>query len=261
MKALSTAATGMLAQQRNIEVIANNIANMNTTGFKRQRVEFQDLLYQNIERVGANSSDAGTVVPSGVQIGVGVRTAGVYRIADQGALGNTGNKYDMAINGRGYFRVQMPDGNDAFTRAGSFQIDQNGQLVTPQGYLVQPGITIPEDAVDVSINASGEVQIKQQGQVNPQTVGTMELALFPNEIGLEAIGGSLMLETQASGAANTGNPGSVGFGSIMQGMLEQSNVNAVGEITDMISAQRAYELNSKVIQAADEMLSSANNMR
>ena len=242
MKALSTAATGMLAQQRNIEVIANNIANMNTTGFKRQRVEFQDLLYQNIERVGANSSDAGTVVPSGVQIGVGVRTAGVYRIADQGALGNTGNKYDMAINGRGYFRIQMPDGNDAFTRAGSFQIDQNGQLVTP-------------------INASGEVQIKQSGQVNPQTVGTMELALFPNEIGLEAIGGSLMLETQASGAANTGNPGSVGFGSIMQGMLEQSNVNAVGEITDMISAQRAYELNSKVIQAADEMLSSANNMR
>ncbi len=261
MKALSTAATGMLAQQLNIDVISNNIANMNTTGFKRGRAEFQDLLYQNIERVGANSSDAGTVVPSGIQVGVGVRTAGVYRITDQGSLQNTGNTFDLAVNGRGFFRVQMPDGQDAYTRAGSFQIDQNGQIVTPEGYQVQPAINIPQDAVDVSINEQGEVSVKQDGQVNPAVLGTLELVIFPNEVGLEAVGGNLFLESQASGAGVVGIAGDPGYGSVIQGFLEQSNVNAVGEITSMITAQRAYELNSKVIQTADEMLQSANNLR
>jgi len=261
MKALSTAATGMLAQQLNIDVISNNIANMNTTGFKRQRAEFQDLLYQNIERAGANSSDAGTVVPSGIQIGVGVRTAGVYRISDQGALQNTGNQFDIAINGKGYFNIQLPDGQNAYTRAGSFQIDQQGQLVTPQGYPVQPVITIPQDAIDVSINEQGEVSYKQDGQPNPQVAGTVDLSIFPNEIGLEAIGNNMFLESQASGAANTSQPGQNGFGTVFQGFLENANVNAVGEITSMISAQRAYELNSKVIQTADEMLQAANNLR
>ena len=261
MKALSTAATGMLAQQLNIDVIANNIANMNTTGFKRQRAEFQDLLYQNIERVGANSSDAGTVVPSGIQIGVGVRTAGVYRISDQGALQNTGNQFDIAINGKGYFRIQLPDGQDAYTRAGSFQIDPQGQIVTPQGYPVQPAITIPQGSIDVSINEQGEVSYKQDGTAAPQVAGTLDLSIFANEIGLEAIGSNMFLESQASGAANTSTPGQIGFGTVFQGFLENSNVNAVGEITSMISAQRAYELNSKVIQTSDEMLQAANNLR
>jgi len=261
MKALSTAATGMLAQQLNIDVISNNIANMNTTGFKRQRAEFQDLLYQNIERVGANSSDAGTVVPSGIQIGVGVRTAGVYRISDQGALQNTGNQFDIAINGKGYFRIQLPDGQDAYTRAGSFQIDPQGQMVTPQGYPVQPAITIPQGSIDVSINEQGEVSYKQDGTAAPQVAGTLDLSIFANEIGLEAIGNNMFLESQASGAPNTSTPGQIGFGTVFQGFLENSNVNAVGEITSMISAQRAYELNSKVIQTADEMLQAANNLR
>jgi len=261
MKALSTAATGMLAQQLNIDVISNNIANMNTTGFKRGRAEFQDLLYQNIERVGANSSDAGTVVPSGIQVGVGVRTAGVYRISDQGALQNTGNQYDLAINGKGYFHIQLPDNQSAYTRAGSFQIDQQGQLVTPQGYIVQPAINIPQNAIDVSINEQGVVSYKVDGQPNPQDAGILDLAIFANEVGLEAIGGNMYLESQASGAANISSAGQEGFGSIFQGFLENANVNAVGEITSMISAQRAYELNSKVIQTADEMLQAANNLR
>ncbi|GHF29384.1 flagellar basal-body rod protein FlgG [Kordiimonas sediminis] len=261
MKSLSTAATGMLAQQMNVEVISNNIANMNTTGYKRRRAEFQDLLYQNVERVGANSSDAGTTVPSGIQIGLGVRAAGVYRIGEQGSLTNTGNPYDLAINGKGFFRVQLPDGQDAYTRAGSFQIDQNGQLVTPQGYIIQPTINIPQDARDVSINSQGEISVKLDGQVQPSIIGQLDLAIFPNEGGLEAIGNNLLIESQASGPANVSPPGQPGFGVITQGFLEASNVNAVAEITSMITAQRAYELNSKVIQTSDEMLNAANSMR
>jgi len=261
MKALSTAATGMLAQQLNIDVLSNNIANMNTTGFKRSRAEFQDLLYQNIERVGANTSDAGTTTPSGIQVGVGVRTAGVYRISDQGALQNTGNQYDIAINGKGFFNILLPDGQTAYTRAGSFQVDQNGQLVTPEGFAVQPAVNIPQDAIDITINEQGEIAAKQDGQPAPAVVGTIDLSTFPNVGGLEAVGGNLYLETQASGAAITSPPGQPGFGTVMQGFLENSNVNAVGEITAMISAQRAYDLNSKVIQTADEMLQSANNLR
>ncbi|RMB08948.1 flagellar basal-body rod protein FlgG [Eilatimonas milleporae] len=261
MKALATAATGMLAQQLNVEVISNNIANMNTTAFKRQRAEFQDLLYQNIERVGTNSSDAGTVLPSGIQVGVGVRTAGIYRITDQGSLQNTGNVFDLAINGRGYFRMLLPDGQEAYTRAGAFQIDQNGQLVNPDGFIIQPAVNIPNDAVGVTINEQGQVQATIDGQVQPQIVGQLDIATFANEVGLEAIGGNLFLESQASGPAVISTPGQPGFGNILQGFLEQSNVNAVQEITSMITAQRAYDLNSRVISTADEMLNSANNLR
>lgn len=261
MKALSTAATGMQAQQLNVEVISNNIANMNTTAFKRRRAEFQDLLYQTVQRVGANSSDAGTTVPSGIQVGLGVQASGIYRITDQGSLENTGNQFDLAINGPGFFRIQLPDGSDAFTRAGSFQVDQDGQLVTPEGYQVQPGINIPPEAIDVTINQQGEVQVQLEGQVAPQVVGQLELAIFSNEAGLEAVGQNLLLETQASGPANIAIPDTAGYGRVMQGFVEGSNVNAVSEITNMITAQRAYELNSRVIQTADEMLNATNQLR
>ncbi len=261
MKALSIASTGMLAQQMNVEVISNNIANLNTTGYKRQRAEFQDLLYQNVERVGANSSDTGTVAPSGIQIGVGVKAGAVYRITEQGNLVSTDNTYDLAVNGRGFFRVQLPSGEDAFTRAGSFQLSPTGQIVTPEGFIVQPNITVPEDAVDVAINTQGEVQVKIANQVDPQIVGRFELSIFPNDAGLEGIGENLFLETPASGGANIGVPEDPGFGGIVQGFLETSNVNAVTEITSLITAQRAYEMNSKVISTADEMMNVTNNLR
>lgn len=261
MKALSIAATGMLAQQLNVEVISNNIANMNTTAYKRQRAEFQDLLYQNIERAGAASSDAGTVVPTGIQIGVGVRTAGVYRVTSQGELVNSDTPLDMAINGKGYFRVPLPSGEDAYTRAGSFQLSPEGEIVNSEGYAVSPGITIPQEAIDISINANGEVLVKIEGQLEPQNVGQFELATFPNNAGLQAIGDNLLLETPASGAATIGAPNTPGYGALVQGYLERSNVNSVSEITQLIAAQRAYEMNSKVISTADEMLSVTSNLR
>ena len=261
MRALSIGATGMLAQQLNVEVIANNIANMNTTGHKRQRAEFQDLLYQNLRRVGAQSSDAGTIVPSGIQLGVGVKTGAVYRITEQGNLSNTGNTYDVAINGKGFFRVQMPTGEEAYTRAGSFQLSPQGQLVTLDGYVLSPGITIPQGALNVSINASGEVQARLAGQTAAQTVGQIDLANFFNEAGLESLGDSLFLETPASGAPTIGVPTSAGYGTLRQGYLETSNVNPVQEITSLITAQRAYEMNSKVITTSDEMLSTTNQLR
>ena len=261
MKALSIAATGMLAQQMNVEVISNNLANMNTTGYKRQRVEFQDLLYQNIKRVGAASSDTGTVVPSGIQIGVGVMQGSVYRISEQGNLTITGNLYDIAVNGQGYFRVLMPDGTDAYSRAGSFQLSPTGQLVDQDGYEIQPGISIPPEAIDVTINPQGEVMVKLAGQVDFQNVGRLELTSFPNPAGLEAIGDNLLVETPSSGQPTVGVPGDPGFGTVMQGFLETSNVNAVSEITSLITAQRAYEMNSKVISAADEMLSVTSQLR
>ena len=255
MRALSIAATGMLAQQTNVEVIANNLANMNTTGFKEQRAEFEDLLYQNVELQGAQSSDTGTIVPSGIQLGAGVRTAAVYRINRQGDLQTTSNPYDVAINGPGYFRIQMPDGTDAYTRAGNFALSPEGQLVNQQGYVVQPGIAIPATATAVSINAQGQVQATLPGQTAPQTVGQLELTRFPNDAGLKAEGNNLFSETASSGSPQSGVPGSTGYGTIQQGFLETSNVNAVSEITSLITAQRAYEMNSKVITAADEMMS------
>jgi len=261
MRSLSIASTGMLAQQLNVEVISNNIANMNTTGYKRQRAEFQDLLYQNLKRVGSNSSDQGTIVPSGVQVGLGVRTAAVYRIGEQGNLTSTENSYDLAVSGKGFFRIRLPTGEDAYTRAGAFQLSAQGQIVTSEGYTVSPGITIPANAVQVTISQTGEVQAKIAGQVAPQVVGQFELSTFANEAGLEAIGDNLLLETPASGAAQTATPGTNGYGTIRQGFLETANVNPVSEITALITAQRAYEMNSKVITTSEEMLGTITNLR
>ena len=261
MRALNIAATGMLAQQQNVEVVSNNLANMNTTAFQRRRTEFQDLLYDNLRRVGSTSAEAGTVVPSGVQIGLGARLAAVYRIASQGNLSSTDNPFDLAIQGKGLFPVDLPDGTRAYTRDGTFQLNAEGQVVTHDGYPVGPGLTIPADAVDVVINQSGEVLVKQQGQVNLQNVGQFRIVSFPNEAGLEAIGGNLLLETPASGAPAEGAPQDQGYGGILQGFLETSNVNPVEEITNLISAQRAYEMNSKVIQTADDMMGTLSNLR
>tara|TARA_R110000824_G_scaffold390760_20_gene588054 strand:- start:10199 stop:10984 length:786 start_codon:yes stop_codon:yes gene_type:complete len=261
MQALSIAATGMMAQQLNVEVISNNIANMSTSGFKRQRAEFQDLLYQNLRRVGTNSSDSGTIVPSGVQVGLGVKTGSVYRIMTQGDMNNTGNKLDMAIQGRGYFRIEMPSGTDAYTRAGNFQLSPDGQIVTSDGYAVAPGITIPPEAIDITISKDGQVQATIPGQTAPQIVGQLELSNFQNEAGLDPQGDNLFIETAASGAPTTGAPASAGFGSLQQGFLETSNVNAVTEISDLITAQRAYEMNAKIITASDEMMSVTSNMK
>ncbi len=261
MRSLDIGATGMMAQQMNVDVISNNIANMTTTGYKRQRAAFQDLIYQNIDRPGSTSSDAGTTVPSGIQMGLGVRTGAVYRMTGQGAIQITENPLDMAITGEGYFQIELPSGETAYTRDGTFQVNENGEIVTTQGYLVQPGITVPEDAIDVDINESGEVIVKISGQTTMQNLGQIELASFVNPVGLEAIGDNLFLETEASGAPTTGNPAEDQFGSIRQGALEQSNVNVVEEITKLISAQRAYEMNSNVISTSDEMMQTTSQLR
>ena len=261
MQALRTAATGMAAQQLNVEVISNNIANMNTIGFKRQRAEFQDLLYQTLEQAGTQSSDAGNIVPSGVQIGAGVKSGSVYRITTQGAMTNTDNQYDLAINGRGFFQVLLPSGETAYTRAGNFSVNDQGQLVNTDGYLVQPTIAIPQGAVNVTISKSGQVQVTTAGSPTPAIVGQLQLSTFMNEGGLEARGGNLFMESAASGAPTNGNPGATGFGQLMQGYTEASNVDAVSEITALIVAQRAYEMNSKVVTTADQMLATASNVK
>jgi flagellar basal-body rod protein FlgG len=261
MRSLNIAATGMLAQQLNVDVISNNIANLNTTAFKSQRAEFQDLLYQNERQGGATSSDTGTIVPTGIQIGTGVKPAAIYRMTTQGTLLNTNNPLDLAIQGHGFFQITQPDGTTAYTRAGSFQLSPTGEIVTADGYVVQPGVTLPALTTAVSININGQVIAQVAGQTNPQTVGQLQLATFPNEAGLSASGGNLFTQTAASGAATTGNPGTNNIGTIQQGFLETSNVNIVGEITNLIAAQRAYEMNSKVIQTSDQMLSTLNQIQ
>ncbi|MCK5444598.1 MAG: flagellar basal-body rod protein FlgG [Rhodospirillaceae bacterium] len=261
MRALSIAATGMLAQQQNVEVVSNNLANMNTTGYMRRRTEFHDLLYQNIRRVGSTSSDAGTVIPSGVQLGLGVKMAAVYRIHEQGNLNPTDNTFDMAIQGNGYFQIQMPNGDTGYSRDGTFQLNADGEVVTHDGYSLLPAITITGDAVDVSINTSGEVLVKLDGQVDYANAGQIQIANFANDTGLESVGSNLYLETTASGSPTTATPGTNGYGTILQGFLETSNVNAVEEISNLISAQRAYEMNSKVITTSDEMMRTVTQMR
>ena len=261
MRALRIAATGMAAQQLNVEVISNNIANMNTVGFKRQRAEFEDLLYQNVERMGAQSSDQGTVVPTGVQLGSGVKAGSVYRITTEGSLTATGNNLDLAINGPGYLQVLMPSGETAFTRAGNLSVNQTGQLVTNMGYPLIPAITIPQNAKAVTISGSGQVQVTLDGQTAPQTVGNITIATFFNEGGLEAQGDNLFMQSGASGAPVVGAPSSPGFGSLMQGYTEASNVDPVTEITALIVAQRAYEMNSKVVSAADSMLATTTQVK
>ena len=261
MRSLDIAATGMLAQQRNVEVVSNNLANMNTTAYMRRRTEFHDLIYQDLRRVGTTSSDAGTIVPSGVQLGLGVKLAAVYRIHEQGNLEATDNTFDMAIQGKGFFQITLPTGDTAYTRDGTFQLDADGQIVTHDGFLLEPSISIPSNAIDVTINQSGEVLVKIEGQIAFSNVGQIQIANFPNAAGLSAGGSNLMIETPASGAPITGNPDSTGFGSILQGFLETSNVNAVEEISNLISAQRAYEMNSKVIQTSDEMMGTLTALR
>lgn len=261
MRSLDIGATGMLAQQMNVDVISNNIANMTTTGFKRQRVDFKDLVYQNIDKPGAQSSDINTVLPSGLQLGLGVRVGSVYKIHEQGALQVTENPLDLAITGDGFFQITMPNGETAYTRSGVFQISENGEIVNTQGYLMDPAITVPPDAVSVEINENGEVFAEIAGQVDLVNLGQIQLASFVNPAGLEAVGDNLFLETTASGNPQVNNPGVENTGTIRQGALENSNVNVVEEITSLITAQRAYEMNSTVIRTSDEMLQSVSQLR
>jgi flagellar basal-body rod protein FlgG len=258
MRALNIAATGLAAQQIHVDTISHNLANMTTTGYKTERPEFQDLIYQDLRRVGANSTDQGTIIPVGVQIGLGVKNTAISRQITQGPLQNTENALDLAVNGKGYFQVELPDGSIAYTRDGAFKVSPDGIIVTRDGYTVTPAITIPDDAQDVSINASGEVEVTIQGQVEPQQLGQLEIATFINPVGLQATGNNLFLETPASGDPVLGNPAEEGFGTLMQGYLEASNVDSVKEITSLIVAQRAYEMNTKVISASDEMLQALN---
>ena len=252
----------MLAQQTNVDVIANNLANMNTTAYTKRRAEFNDLLYQNIIRPGSSSTAENTIIPSGIQLGLGVQTAAVYRITEGGGLVKTDNSLDLAIKGRGYFQVELPEGKGTgYTRDGAFQRNGDGVIVTHDGYVVQPEITIPEDAVEVFVNSSGEVWVKQDGETDEINVGQLEFATFVNEAGLEAIGDNLFTETAASGAPVLDNPDSEGFGAILQGYLATSNVNAVTEITELVSAQRAYEMNSKIISTSDQMLTTINQLK
>ncbi len=261
IRSLDIGATGMLAQQLNVDVISNNIANSTTTGYKRQRAEFADLIYQNKTSPGATSSDAGTTIPTGMQFGLGVGLGSVARLHSQGSVQITDNPLDLAIQGNGYFQVDLPNGDTAYTRAGSFQLNENGELVNGQGYTINPGITVPNDALNITINSSGEVLVQIPNSVPLQNVGQIQIANFINPAGLQAIGDTLFLETQASGAATTGSPGENEFGTLRQGSIENSNVNIVEEITNLISAQRAYEMNSKVISTSDEMLQTVTQIR
>lgn len=261
MKALHIAASGMAAQERNVELISNNIANLRTTGFKKQRAQFQDMLYENIRRMGTSTSDDGTLVPTGVQIGSGVRLAATSRLHSQGNVANTAKQWDLAIQGEGFFRIQLPDGSTGYSRDGSFELDPTGTLVTVDGYRLTPNITIPDNTRSVSISRQGVVEAQVGDNPAPQNLGQINIANFTNTAGLESIGDNFYLETAASGAPQIGNPGDLGFGTMLQGYLEQSNVNAVSEIADIIAAQRAYEMNSRIISAADEMMSATSNLR
>jgi len=253
VRALAIAATGMNAQQTNLEVIANNIANINTTGFKRARAEFSDLLYQVDRMQGVPNRANASLVPEGVSVGLGVKTSAVRNLHAQGNLVSTSNKFDLAITGAGWYQIEGADGETLYTRAGAFNTNANGELVTLDGLAVQPPITVPADALEVVVNKSGQVFARIDGEIELQDLGQLTLATFANEAGLAAMGDNLFRETAASGPANVGVPGDPGFGTIEQGYLESSNVDPVKEITELISAQRAYEMNSKVIQAADEM--------
>ncbi len=253
MRALAIAATGMTAQQTNVEVIANNIANINTTGFKRARAEFTDLLYQAERASGVPNVDGALPVPEGARVGLGVHTVGVRNLHIQGPLTQTGNSLDLAINGRGWFQVTNPNGDTVYTRAGSFNKGPNGELVTADGYLVEPAITFPADTTQIIINEQGQVYVNRASQQLPQQLGQLTLATFANDAGLEPLGNNLYRETAASGQPVVSPPSENGLGKIHQAYLEGSNVDPVKEITELISAQRAYEMNSKVIQAADDM--------
>ncbi|BBG30374.1 flagellar basal-body rod protein FlgG [Zymobacter palmae] len=254
LRALSTAKTGLEAQQVQLDVTSNNLANVSTNGFKRSNAVFQDLLYQNERQPGALSS-AQTNLPSGLQMGTGVRVMATERLHTQGGLEQTGNSKDLAINGNGFFAVQMPDGNTAYTRDGAFQVDQNGQLVTSLGYPVDPTITIPSDATSFTVGKDGVVSVTQAGNSAAQQVGQIQLSMFINPTGLQSLGDNLYMETDSSGTRNDSQPGTNGAGSLYQGYVEKSNVNVVQEMVSMIETQRSYEINSKAVSTADQMLS------
>jgi len=260
MRALSTAATGMMAMELNVQVISNNLANLSTTGYKRQRAEFQDLLYAHVSRIGTQTSSQGNILPVGIDIGSGVKSVGTPRLMTQGSLTQTSSPLDLAIRGDGFFKVQLPDGTFAYTRDGSFKMDNQGRIVTAQGNVVQPAITIPTNSSGLTINAQGQVSVIPQGQQLPTVVGQMTLTRFVNQAGLLPVGDNLYQETPASGTPQDGNPGTDGAGDLQQGNLEQSNVDSVSEITNLITAQRAYEMNSKVISAADQMMQATSNL-
>ena len=261
MKALAIAATGMNAQEQNLEVIANNISNLNTTGFKRSRAEFTDLIYQTERVMGVSTRGRDATVPEGAQVGLGVRTAAIRTLQIQGALTNTGNSLDLAINGRGWFQVTTPAGDTVYTRDGAFNTNAQGQLVTSDGYTVTPSILVPPTATSITVSQTGLVTATVPGTTAPQSVGQLTIANFINEAGLRALGSNLFQQTSASGQPTVGVPGDTAFGILQQGYLESSNVDPVSEITNLISAQRAYEMNSKVIQAADQMSGTISNMR
>jgi flagellar basal-body rod protein FlgG len=260
MRAIHTAATGMMAQELNVQVISNNIANMRTTGYKRQRAEFQDLLYEHVSRVGTQTSTQGNILPVGIDLGGGVKTVGTPRLMSQGNLLPTGKDLDVAIRGEGFFKITMPDGTFAYTRDGSFEMDAQGRIVTPKGNVVSPDLTIPPNATSVTINAQGQVSVTVAGSNTPTVLGQLTLTRFVNKAGLQPVGDNLFVETPASGAPQDGLAASDGHGDLQQGTLEQANVEAVTEIADLIAAQRAYEMNAKVITAADQMLSATSNM-
>ena len=261
MKALSIAATGMMAQQTNVDVISNNIANANTTGFKSSRAAFQDLIYQSMQREGALTSESGNARPVGIDIGLGVQTVGTVRLNTQGGMLATENSLNVALDGRGYFSVIMPDGSQAYTRDGSFQLSAEGEIVTMQGYQVDPGLVVPENTTAVEISEQGLVMAYVENDPVPVELGQLSIATFINEPGMRPVGNNLLLATDASGEAQTVNPGDPGAGLVRQGYLEASNVNVIQQITDLISAQRAYEMNSKSIETADQMMTSANQIR
>ncbi len=261
MRALKIAATGMAAQQMRVEVISNNLANMSTTAYAPRRAEFADLHYQQIQRAGTISASDGTVLPTGVQLGLGVRPAAISMLVQQGGLAATGGDLDLAIEGKGYFEIALPSGISAYTRDGALKRTGDGLIVTSDGFPIVPDITIPNDARSISINATGEVFAYFNDQVAAQLLGQITLAVFTNEKGLEAIGGNNFVETEASGPAETGSAGSEGRGTMRQGYLEDSSVDAVREITELIEAQRGYELNAKVISAADQMLGATTQIR
>ncbi|KKB09904.1 flagellar basal-body rod protein FlgG [Devosia chinhatensis] len=261
MKALYIASTGMSAQERNVEVISNNIANMRTTGYKRQRAEFQDLLYQQITRAGSQTSDQGTMVPAGLEIGSGVRTVATPRVMSQGSVNMTERELDVAIRGEGFFMIQLPDGRTGYTRDGSFERSADGTLVNSSGYVVDPGITVPGDARGVSISPEGTVEAYIGTDTAPTQLGQLQLARFVNKSGLESMGDNLFLETAASGPAQVSLPNADGAGDLLQNYLELANVNSVTEIADLIAAQRAYEMNARVISGADQMMQATSQLR
>lgn len=260
IRSLWSAATGMQAQTLNIDVISNNLANVGTSGFKKSRADFQDLLYQTLRSPGVSSS-ADTQVPTGIQVGLGVRPAATQRMFTQGEFNHTQNELDMAIEGNGFFQVIQPNGEIGYTRSGTFKLDSDGRMVTSDGFPLEPEVTIPSDATSVSIGTDGTVSVLLAGESQPSEIGTIELASFINPAGLSSIGRNLYMPTASSGDATTGTPGEDNFGTIAQGYLELSNVSVVDEMVNMIVAQRAYETNSKTIQASDEMLQTANNLR